>query len=220
MFARQDGGYPGAGLGQGRLGAPTPARVPTVGEGSAAPDSGTGATAPELGHWAVGKKVSCDGRNLSFLSATVRTRTHYWRWRFSAVCSPRVCFQEVKRKSNKISRKVPLPQVARERLEAYLKSRGEALGPETPLLVSRYGNPLQPKAIYRITIHICNQANAPGNAIRLTPHMLRHTFFKRVADKQGVHVAQEMSGNISMKEVFHFTKPSQAKIDQLTENVF
>jgi len=126
---------------------------------------------------------------------------------------------EVKRKGNKITRKVPLPQEARERLETYLKSRGAALEPAAPLFVSRYGNALQPKDIYRIAERICNQANAQGNAIKLTPHILRHTFLKRIADKHGVHVAQDMSGNTSMKEVFRYTKPSQAEKDQLAENV-
>jgi integrase/recombinase XerD len=129
-------------------------------------------------------------------------------------------FHEVKRKGNKITRKVPIPQEARERLDAYLKSRGEELRPEDPLFISRYGNPLQPKDIYRISERICNQANAQGNAIRLTPYMLRHTFLNRVADKHGVHVAQDMSGNTSMREIFRYTKPSQSEKDELAENVF
>jgi integrase/recombinase XerD len=79
---------------------------------------------------------------------------------------------------------------------------------------------LQPKDIYRISERICNQANAQGNAIRLTPYMLRHTFLKRVADKHGVHVAQDMSGNTSMREIFRYTKPSQSEKDELAENVF
>jgi integrase/recombinase XerD len=129
-------------------------------------------------------------------------------------------FHEVERKGNKISRKVPIPQEAWERLDVYLKRRRGNLKLEDPLFISRYGNPLQPKDIYRIAERICNQANAQGNAIRLTPHMLRHTFLKRVADKHGVHVAQDMSGNTSMREIFRYTKPSQEQKDELAGNVF
>jgi integrase/recombinase XerD len=35
-----------------------------------------------------------------------------------------------------------------------------------------------------------------------------------------VHVAQDMSGDISMKEIFRYTKPSQEEKDQLAENMF
>ncbi len=54
------------------------------------------------------------------------------------------------------------------------------------------------------------QANAyllTNETIKLTPHILRHSFLKRIADKYGLHVAQDLSGNISMKEIFRYTKP-------------
>ncbi|WP_378411397.1 tyrosine-type recombinase/integrase [Rhodocytophaga aerolata] len=129
-------------------------------------------------------------------------------------------FHGVKRKGNNITRKVPVPQEARERIDAYLKSRGGELQPEAPLFLSRYGNALHPKDVYRIAERICNQANAQGDNIRLTPHMLRHTFLKRAADKYGVHTAQDMSGNVSINEIFRYTKPSQEEKDQLAENMF
>ena len=45
-------------------------------------------------------------------------------------------------------------------------------------------------------------------------------FLKRIADKNGVHVAQQMSGNISMREVFRYTKPSQEEVEALAEKAF
>jgi len=77
--------------------------------------------------------------------------------------------------------------------------------------------------VARICERLCRQACAhldEEEAFHLTPHMLRHTFLKRVADKHGVHTAQEMSGNVSIKEVFRYTKPSQDEMDETAEGVY
>jgi integrase/recombinase XerD len=50
--------------------------------------------------------------------------------------------------------------------------------------------------------------------------MFRHTFLKRIADKHGVHVAQELSGNTSIREIFRYTKPSEEERDQHVEELF
>ncbi|BCZ98654.1 hypothetical protein ACKOUJ_08360 [Legionella pneumophila] len=53
-----------------------------------------------------------------------------------------------------------------------------------------------------------------------TPHKLRYTFLKRVADKHGVHFAQELSGNVSIKEIFSYAKPSQEEMQATIEELF
>ena len=55
---------------------------------------------------------------------------------------------------------------------------------------------------------------------QLTPHRRRHTFLKRAADKHGIHYAQTMSGNVSMREVFRYTKPSIEEIERAAEEVY
>ena len=118
-------------------------------------------------------------------------------------------FHDVKRKASRVSTKIPCPQEAREKLEAYLADSPKE--PHEPLFTSRYGSRLLPRDVARICERIAQQASAhlsEADEIRLTPHMLRHTFLKRIADKHGVHVAQQMSGNISMREIFRYTKPS------------
>ena len=55
---------------------------------------------------------------------------------------------------------------------------------------------------------------------QVSPHSLRHTFLKRIADKEGVHVAQEMSGNVSIKEIFRYTKPSLKEIESVAEDLY
>jgi len=59
-----------------------------------------------------------------------------------------------------------------------------------------------------------------GEYVKLTPHMLRHTFLKRVADKHGVHYAQRLSGNVSIREVFRYTKPSDEEVEEDVEKLF
>lgn len=53
-----------------------------------------------------------------------------------------------------------------------------------------------------------------------TPHKLRHTFFEKVTDKHGVHFAQELSGNVSIKEIFRYAKPSQDEMQETIEELF
>lgn len=55
---------------------------------------------------------------------------------------------------------------------------------------------------------------------KFTPHQLRHTFLKKVTDKHGVHFAQEMSGNVSIKEIFRYAKPSQDEMQTTIEELF
>jgi hypothetical protein len=49
--------------------------------------------------------------------------------------------------------------------------------------------------------------------VKLTPHMLRHTLLKRITDNHGVHVAQKLSGNVSIKEKFRFVEAYGTSIE-------
>ena len=67
------------------------------------------------------------------------------------------------------------------------------------------------------------QANAylsTNEKIKLTPHMLRHSFLKRVADKHGLHVSQNLSGNVSIKEIFRYTKPDSNQKHDMVQELF
>ena len=131
-------------------------------------------------------------------------------------------FHEVKRKGNKITKKIPVPKDARDYLDQYLSTRHD-LSNHDPLLITRYGNRILARDIARACQRIARQASVhlqKGQEIKLSPHMLRHTFLKRVADKHGVHVAQDLSGNISMKEIFRYTKPSHQQKVSIVEELF
>ena len=133
----------------------------------------------------------------------------------------RMFHQVYRRKGRIITEQVPVPKDAQALLDRYLATR-EAV-PSEPLFLSRYGNRLGTRDVERICERILRQACAqlaPEERFHLTPHMLRHTFLKRAADKHGIHYAQTMSGNVSMREVFRYTKPSIEEIERAAEEVY
>lgn len=131
-------------------------------------------------------------------------------------------FHNVKRKGSKVTRKIPVVNEAKERLDEYLSTR-ENLSSDSPLLVSQYGNGLNVRDIARICERIAKQANthlSEEQKIKLTPHMLRHTFLKKIADKHGLHIAQNLSGNVSIREIFRYTKPNEQQKQEILEEMF
>ena len=127
----------------------------------------------------------------------------------------------MRHKSKRISQKIPLPQDSREYLEHYLGKRNHQ--EDEPLFITRYGTRLQTLDVYRICQRVLKQAFAflpDHEKFEFTPHKLRHTFLKKVTDKHGVHFAQELSGNVSIKEIFRYAKPSQDEMQSTIEELF
>lgn len=130
-------------------------------------------------------------------------------------------YEVLRHKSKRISQKIPLPQESRVYIEQYLEKR--AAQNDEPLFVTRYGTRLQTLDVYRICQRVLKQALAflpEGEKFAFTPHKLRHTFLKKVTDKHGVHFAQELSGNVSIKEIFRYAKPSQDELQLTIEELF
>ena len=127
----------------------------------------------------------------------------------------------IRHKSKRVTGKIPVPQEARLFLDQYLLLRRPEL--EEPLFIGRYGARLKTLDIYRICQRVLKQALAylpEQERFHFTPHKLRHTFLKKVTDKHGVHFAQEMSGNVSIKEIFRYAKPSQEEMQSTIEALF
>ena len=127
----------------------------------------------------------------------------------------------MRHKSKRVSQKIPLPLESRVYLDQYLETRKGA--EEEPLFVTRYGTPLKTLDVYRICQRVLKQALAylpESEQFAFTPHQLRHTFLKKVTDKHGVHFAQELSGNVSIKEIFRYAKPSQEEMQETIEELF
>ena len=129
--------------------------------------------------------------------------------------------QVIRHKNRRVNSRVPVPAEARRHVEQYLKARGE-IDENAPLFLSRYGNRFSAQDVRRICQRLLKQANflEEKEGFRFTPHMLRHTFLKRATDKYGVHFAQQMSGNISIREIFRYAKPNQLEIDSAVEKLF
>lgn len=130
-------------------------------------------------------------------------------------------YEVMRHKSKRVSQKIPLPQESREYLDCYLEKRNAT--EHEPLFITRYGTRLQTLDVYRICQRVLKQAVAflpEYEKFAFTPHQLRHTFLKKVTDKHGVHFAQELSGNVSIKEIFRYAKPSQDEMQDTIENLF
>ena len=97
----------------------------------------------------------------------------------------------------------------------YLSEDGR--GDDEPLCKTRGGHRL-----HRIDVaNICKHLSLiTPDRIKLTPHMLRHTFLKRVTVKHGVHIAQKLSGNVSIREIFRYAKPSEEESLSLVEKLY
>ena len=87
----------------------------------------------------------------------------------------------------------------------------------------KQNKPISERSLREMMERISNQASAqlPDNEkFHLSPHMLRHSFGKRIADKYGIHVAQAMLGNVSTKEVYRYTRPSPEEMGGISENLY
>ena len=93
-------------------------------------------------------------------------------------------FHHVRRKGNIFTKKVPIPDEPRKYLDQYILSQG--ITQSNQAIFSKNGVRLSTRAIR----YICQRISAHASLtlpdeekFHLSPHMLRHTFLKRVADK-------------------------------------
>ena len=121
----------------------------------------------------------------------------------------------IRRKGQRISKKILVPREAALHVNNYLAD--EMRDSDAPLFTNRGSNRL-----HRIdVINICKRLSMlTPDRVKLTPHMLRHTFLKRITDKHGVHIAQKLSGNVSIKEIFRYAKPSEDESMSVVEKLF
>ena len=106
-------------------------------------------------------------------------------------------------------------------MDLYLTTRNAQ--PDEPLFLTRYGTRLKTLNVYHLCERVLKQALTflpESERFDFTPHKLRHTFLKKVTDKHGVHFAQEISGNVSIKEIFRYAKPSQDEMQNTIEELW
>ncbi|MBX9625552.1 MAG: tyrosine-type recombinase/integrase [Gemmataceae bacterium] len=128
-------------------------------------------------------------------------------------------FHDVKRKGKVRTAKVFVPPEAREALDAYLAAAED----RGPLFPSRAGVRLARQHVDRLLKQLVAQANSRLPAteqIRLSPHVLRHTFLRKVTQKHGVEFAMEAAGHASSKYIWRYVRPSEEQKEAALEDLF
>lgn len=55
--------------------------------------------------------------------------------------------------------------------------------------------------------------------IEVSPHVLRHTFLRKLAEKKGVHHAREASGHQSDRYIWRYVKPDQQTLAEAIDDL-
>ena len=130
-------------------------------------------------------------------------------------------FRNVKRKGNHVTDRVFVGQAARQALDRYVREiRGDAAG---SLFQSKRGHRLAPQNIADALGSIVAQANTRLSAqeqIHLTPHVLRHTALRKMAETKGIRYAQQMAGHASTKYIWRYVQPSRSEMEEAVEQLF
>ncbi|MEM6704234.1 MAG: tyrosine-type recombinase/integrase [Acidobacteriota bacterium] len=103
---------------------------------------------------------------------------------------------------------------AREAVEAWLDVRGRTDG---PIFSTRTGNAMTRAMTYKVLKRFEAQANSrfsPEEHMTVSPHTLRHTLLRKLAETRGVHYAKKQSGHRSDKYIWRYVTPTD---DELTE---
>jgi integrase/recombinase XerD len=104
---------------------------------------------------------------------------------------------------------VPLHRDARQVLDEWLTARQDA---SPALFLTRTGRKLSRREAYGIIQRIAAQANAhlpEAKHMDVSPHVLRHTFLRKLAETKGVHYAREASGHQSDRYIWRYVQPDQ-----------
>jgi len=109
----------------------------------------------------------------------------------------------------------------REVLDAYIDTeRGSEPG---PLFTSKTGGRLDQSNVYRALQAIAKQANTTldeDEQIKIHPHLLRHTFLKRVASKEDIRAAREVSGLNSDKYLWRYVKVTEEEVEKAVTGLY
>lgn len=104
---------------------------------------------------------------------------------------------------------VPVQREARQVLDDWLEARED----EAPALFpTRSGRRLSRREAAAIIRRIAAQANAhlpEAEKIDVSPHVLRHTFLRKLAETKGVQYAREASGHQSDRYIWRYVKPDR-----------
>src|SRR5215510_1163557 len=127
-------------------------------------------------------------------------------------------FVSVLRKGGHVQRFIPIQKQHRDVLDEWLEARG---GAEGPIFLTRSGKRLDRTQAFLILKRVARQANThlpPDQHLNVSPHVLRHTLLRKVANEKGVHYAMELSGHRSDHYIWRYVKPdAQSLADALDD---
>ena len=89
--------------------------------------------------------------------------------------------------------------------------------------MSKTGKRLNQSDVYVALKRIAAHANATlpeEERIKIHPHLLRHTFLKRVATKQDIRAAREVSGLKSDKYLWRYTKMTDEEVENAVTELY
>jgi integrase/recombinase XerD len=114
---------------------------------------------------------------------------------------------------------VPVQRDARQVLDDWLASRGD----DAPaLFITRSGRRLSRREAAAVIRRIAAQANAhlaEEDKIDVSPHVLRHTFLRKLAESKGVQYAKEASGHQSDRYIWRYVKPDRQTLADAVDAV-
>jgi integrase/recombinase XerD len=76
--------------------------------------------------------------------------------------------------------------------------------------------------MFLILQRAAHQANAhlpAGERLKVSPHVLRHTFLRKLAEEKGVQYAKETAGHKSDCYIWRYVKPSQQSLAEAIDEL-
>jgi integrase/recombinase XerD len=128
-------------------------------------------------------------------------------------------FERVQVKGGGVRDFVPVHRDARKVLDDWLEARQDEA---PPLFITRTRRRLSRREAAAIIQRMAAQANGQLSAeekIDVSPHVLRHTFLRKLAETKGVHYAREASGHQSDRYIWRYVKPDQQTLAEAVDEL-